>query len=97
MPPGTLGRITFCAGTAWFIGNEESVDGTRVVILIQLKGPIDERLDSGLPQKDALETVLKHKDGSSDTFQVNHTMSQEQIEWFKAGSALNYVAKSQKK
>jgi aconitate hydratase len=44
-----------------------------------------------------VDVVLKHKDGSSDTIQVNHTMSQEQIEWFKAGSALNYVARTQRK
>ena len=37
------------------------------------------------------------KDGTTEKFPVNHTMSQEQIEWFKAGSALNSVAKGQKK
>ena len=36
--------------------------------------------------------VLKHKDGSKDELTVNHTMSAEQLEWFKAGSALNAVA-----
>jgi aconitate hydratase len=45
----------------------------------------------------ALEIVLHHSDGTSEKFPVNHTMSQEQIEWFKAGSALNYVAKQQKR
>ncbi len=39
-----------------------------------------------------LEVVLHHKAGGTDTFQVSHTMSSEQIEWFKAGSALNAVA-----
>ena len=34
---------------------------------------------------------LVHSDGSSDTFQTKHTMTAEQIEWFKAGSALNYI------
>jgi aconitate hydratase len=33
--------------------------------------------------------VLKHKDGSKDEFPLNHTLNEPQIEWFKAGSALN--------
>ena len=41
-----------------------------------------------------LEIVLHHKDGATERFAVNHTMSAEQIEWFKAGSALNTVAGS---
>jgi len=36
-----------------------------------------------------LTVVLHHKDGSSDEFKVRHTYSTQQIEWFKAGSALN--------
>ena len=43
-----------------------------------------------------LEIVLHHKDGATERFAVNHTMSAEQIEWFKAGSALNYVATKQR-
>jgi aconitate hydratase len=38
-----------------------------------------------------LKVVLTHKDGSQDTFMVNHTYNQGQIEWFKAGSALNLI------
>ncbi|MEB2776243.1 aconitate hydratase [Algoriphagus sp. D3-2-R+10] len=38
-----------------------------------------------------LQVVLNHTDGSSDTIQVNHTYNQGQIEWFKAGSALNLI------
>ncbi|KAI1722574.1 aconitase family (aconitate hydratase) domain-containing protein [Ditylenchus destructor] len=36
-----------------------------------------------------VKCVLKHKDGSSDTIMLNHTYNEPQIEWFKAGSALN--------
>jgi aconitate hydratase len=43
-----------------------------------------------------LDVVLRHGDGTTDTFQVSHTLSQEQIEWWKAGSALNYVAQQKK-
>jgi aconitate hydratase len=36
--------------------------------------------------------VLHHADGTTDTFAANHTMSEEHIEWFRAGSALNLLA-----
>jgi aconitate hydratase len=38
-----------------------------------------------------LSMVLHHKDGSSDTIQVNHSYNEQQIEWFKAGAALNII------
>jgi aconitate hydratase len=38
-----------------------------------------------------LTIVLHHKDGKSDEFRVNHTYNEGQIEWFKAGSALNLI------
>jgi len=37
----------------------------------------------------ALNCVLTHSDGSSDTIVLDHTFNEQQIEWFKAGSALN--------
>ena len=40
-----------------------------------------------------LQLVLNHADGSSETIQVNHTYNQQQIEWFKAGGALNIIRK----
>ncbi len=36
---------------------------------------------------------LQHKDGTSDSFLVNHTYNEQQIEWFKAGGALNIIRK----
>jgi len=36
-----------------------------------------------------LNCVLTHSDGSSDTIVLDHTFNEQQIEWFKAGSALN--------
>lgn len=36
-----------------------------------------------------LEVV--HADGSTDTIKLNHTYNAQQIEWFKAGSALNLI------
>jgi len=40
-----------------------------------------------------LTLVLTHKDGTSDTIKANHTYNQQQIEWFKAGGALNIIRK----
>ncbi len=47
-------------------------------------------LEEFTPDK-PLTVVLNHADGSSDSFQVNHTYNAGQIEWFKAGSALNLI------
>jgi aconitate hydratase len=41
-----------------------------------------------------LQVVLNHKDGSSETITVNHTYNSQQIEWFKAGGALNIIRRS---
>ena len=38
-----------------------------------------------------LKVVLHHTDGTTDEFEVNHTYNAAQIEWFKAGSALNLI------
>ena len=35
--------------------------------------------------------VVKHADGSEDTLNLRHTLNQPQIEWFKAGSAMNHM------
>ena len=39
-----------------------------------------------------VNALIKHSDGSEDTIALNHTMNDTQIEWFKAGSALNRMA-----
>jgi aconitate hydratase len=38
-----------------------------------------------------LTVVLNHKDGFKDEIAVNHTYNDQQIEWFKAGGALNVI------
>ena len=57
----------------------------------------DDTIDiNGLTQFTAgqpLTLVLTHKDGSVDTIKANHTYNQQQIEWFKAGGALNIIRK----
>ena len=42
-----------------------------------------------------LEVVLHHADGTEDEFLVNHTYNEGQIEWFKAGAALNIIRMKQ--
>ncbi|WP_165040487.1 aconitate hydratase [Dysgonomonas sp. ZJ709] len=41
-----------------------------------------------------LTVELTHKDGTKESFEVAHTYNELQIEWFKAGSALNYMKKN---
>ena len=42
-----------------------------------------------------LAIELIHSDGSSEIIMCNHTFNETQIEWFKAGSALNLIRSSQ--
>jgi aconitate hydratase len=41
-----------------------------------------------------LTIVLNHKDGSKEEIKANHTYNEQQIEWFKAGGALNIIRKN---
>ena len=40
-----------------------------------------------------LEMVLHHADGTKESIVVNHSYNAQQIEWFKAGGALNIIRK----
>jgi aconitate hydratase len=55
----------------------------------------DDRIDViGLPSftpGKPLQIVLHHVDGTSHTIEANHSYNQQQIEWFKAGGALNVI------
>ncbi|RTQ45391.1 aconitate hydratase [Hymenobacter gummosus] len=42
-----------------------------------------------------LQIRLHHADGDTDLITVNHTYNEGQIEWFKAGSALNLIRQQQ--
>jgi len=46
-------------------------------------------VDFGPGKQLTLEVV--HADGSTDSIKLNHTYNAQQIEWFKAGSALNLI------
>jgi aconitate hydratase len=47
-------------------------------------------LTSFAPGK-SLNLLLAHSDGTKETILVNHTYNEAQIEWFRAGSALNLI------
>ena len=65
--------------------NKEDYDKVQEDDTIDIKG-----LTSFTPGK-PLTMVLNHKDGSKDDIILNHTYNQPQIEWFKAGGALNVI------
>jgi aconitate hydratase len=58
----------------------------------------DDKVDitglTGFAPGKPLRVVLNHSDGSSETISVKHTFNEAQIGWFKAGSALNLIRKS---
>ena len=41
-----------------------------------------------------LTLEITHKDGSKDTIKVNHSYNEQQIAWYKEGSALNLIKKN---
>ena len=60
----------------------DKVEETDRVSLLGLKD-----LAPGHP----VRAVLHHADGTAEELQLKHTLNQEQIDWFKAGSALNVL------
>ncbi len=63
-------------------------------------GDYDKILEDDVFDLDGLETFapgkslslkLRHADGTAEEFAINHSYSDLQIHWFKAGSALNYM------
>ena len=58
----------------------------------------DDKVDlliSSLAPEKPVKMIVKHKDGSKDEVMLNQTFNAAQIEWFKAGSALNLIASKQ--
>jgi len=55
----------------------------------------DDRIDlvdlANLAPDKPVTCVVKHSDGTSETLELNHTYNKDQVEWFKAGSALNLI------
>jgi aconitate hydratase len=46
---------------------------------------------AGLAPGKPVRAILRHQDGTVEDFLLDHTLNREQIEWFKAGSALNLL------
>ncbi len=63
--------------------NKEDYDKVQERDKISVKG-----LKEFAPGRN-LTVELLHADGTKDTFEVAHTYNEQQIDWFKAGSALN--------
>jgi len=61
----------------------DKIQPTDKISLLDLKN-----LAPGKPVK----CEIKHKDGSKEVILLNHTMNESQLEWFRAGSALNRMA-----
>jgi aconitate hydratase len=46
---------------------------------------------AGLAPGSTVQVVFHHEDGSEDVVSSSHTMNEDQIAWFRAGSALNLL------
>jgi len=65
--------------------NKEDYDKIKEDDMIDIVGLTT--FTEGVP----LTVVLHHSDGTTDNVKVNHTYNAPQIEWFKAGGALNVI------
>lgn len=45
----------------------------------------------GLSPGKSVQAEVKHADGKVDKITLNHSLNDQQIKWFQAGSALNYM------
>ncbi|EJD04673.1 aconitate hydratase [Fomitiporia mediterranea MF3/22] len=70
--------------------NPEDYEHVRPDDKVTIKG-----LESFAPGKNLVMEV-KHKDGKTEEIELAHSFNEGQIEWFKAGSALNLMAKKAK-
>lgn len=59
--------------------------------LVQAKDRIKVMSLANLAVGAPVSVVITHEDGTTHTIETKHTMTDEQIAWFKAGSALNFV------
>lgn len=67
--------------------NPSDYDKVRQDDFISIRG-----LDQMAPGQ-SLQVILRHSDGTEESFQVAHTYNEDQISWVKAGSALNKIRK----
>lgn len=72
---------------AFTFANPADYDKVKATDFISITG-----LDS-LAVGKPVAMMLTHEDGSEERIELLHTMTDEQIEWFKEGSALNLIRK----
>merc|ERR1719197_1797760 len=65
--------------------NPADYDGLQTGDKISLRGI------KGLAPGKSVYMIAKSADGSTKEIELKHTFNEEQIEWFKAGSSLNYM------
>ena len=65
--------------------NESDYDKIREDDSIDIKGLVN------FAPNTPLTIVLNHADGTSEEILANHTYNEQQVEWFKAGGALNII------
>lgn len=65
--------------------NNADYDKIKENDLIDITG-----LTTFAPSKNLMLTAT-HSDGSKDSFEIKHSYNEQQIEWFKAGGALNII------
>lgn len=67
--------------------DRKDYDRIREMDVVDIKGLND------LSEGGKLNITLHHSDGTEEIFAVTHSYNSAQIEWFKAGSALNIIRK----
>jgi len=70
--------------------NPSDYDKIQPTDKISLKGLA--QLAPGKP----IDCVIKHADGKTENIKLNHTLNEGQIQWFKSGSALNFMKEAKK-
>ena len=69
---------------------KDAADYEKVQQKDKISIPEIESLAPGKP----VSVVFKHEDGSEDTIETTHTLNDDQLAWFWAGSALNLLRKA---
>jgi len=59
--------------------------------LVQEEDTIDLVGIAGIEPGSTITARFNHADGTTSDLVLNHSLNKEQIDWFKAGSALNFL------
>ena len=67
--------------------NPEDYDKIKELDVFEINGL------KNFSEREDLQLIAKHQDGTSDRILLKHSFNENQIQWFKAGSALNLISK----